>query len=165
MQIREARAEELDDVAALIQSAYAEYDAAFDRSDEQRIAYEEYRIDRADVRSRLDHSLLLVADDNGALLGTVTFYLPGSGEWPDGWAGIRLLGVEPGARGRGIGRALTEHCIERARALGAAVMGLSTTDRMAVARGMYERMGFVRAPEQDFYPSPETLVMGFRLDL
>jgi hypothetical protein len=36
---------------------------------------------------------------------------------------------------------------------------------MAVARAMYERMGFVRAPEFDFQPAPETVVMAYRLDL
>jgi len=30
---------------------------------------------------------------------------------------------------------------------------------------MYERMGFVRAPEIDFQLMPGTTVMGFRLDL
>lgn len=35
-----------------------------------------------------------------------------------GASGIRLLAVAPDARGLGIGKALTRHCIDAARALG-----------------------------------------------
>jgi ribosomal protein S18 acetylase RimI-like enzyme len=73
--------------------------------------------------------------------------------------------VAPEARGRGIGRLLTEECIRRARAGGRTAVGLHTTEFMAVARSMYERMGFVRVPRYDFRPSPHVLVMAYRLDL
>ena len=36
--------------------------------------------------------------------------------------------------------------------LGAPVLGLHTTAPMKVARAMYERMGFERAPRYDFRP-------------
>ena len=36
---------------------------------------------------------------------------------------------------------------------------------MAVARRLYERMGFVRAPALDFEPAPGVLIQGFRLDV
>jgi hypothetical protein len=35
---------------------------------------------------------------------------------------------------------------------------------MAVARGMYERMGFVRVPAYDFFPGPGVEVLAYRLD-
>ena len=56
-------------------------------------------------------------------------------------------------------------CIRRARAGGASVLSLHTTDLMRVAKAMYERMGFVRAPELDFRPAPGVTIEGFRLDL
>ena len=40
-----------------------------------------------------------------------------------------------------------KECIRRARRLGAACLNLHTTDMMQVAMRMYERMGFVRAPD------------------
>ena len=40
-----------------------------------------------------------------------------------------------------------------------------TTDMMAVAMRLYERMGFARAPELDFTPAPGFLVKGYRLPL
>jgi ribosomal protein S18 acetylase RimI-like enzyme len=61
---------------------------------------------------------------------------------PEGEAYIGRLGVAPNARGRGLGRALTEECIRRARADGARTIGLATRDVMAAARAMYESLGF-----------------------
>jgi hypothetical protein len=34
---------------------------------------------------------------------------------------------------------------------------------MRVAMGLYERMGFARAPELDFTPAPGVVVKGYRL--
>src|SRR6266850_792009 len=56
-------------------------------------------------------------------------------------------------------------CIRRARAGGASVLSLHTTDLMRVAKAMYERMGFVRAPELDFRPAPGVTIEGFRGEL
>jgi hypothetical protein len=36
---------------------------------------------------------------------------------------------------------------------------------MDVAMRLYERMGFVRAPELDFRPAPQVTVKGYRLAL
>jgi GNAT superfamily N-acetyltransferase len=78
---------------------------------------------------------------------------------------VRLLAVAPEARGQGIGTALMEECIRRARGLGSPCLNLHTTDMMQVAMRMYERMGFVRAPELDFHPDPKVTVKAYRFDL
>lgn len=160
--MRDARPDELDEVSAVLSAAYAEYARPAP-------AWEEYARDVADVRSRLADADLIVAERDGRVLGAVTFYPDGTRSegagWPPGWAGVRLLGVLPEARGRGIGRALTDECVRRARDRGAVAVGLHTTVLMEVARGMYERMGFVRAPEFDFRPAAGIVVMGYRLDL
>jgi ribosomal protein S18 acetylase RimI-like enzyme len=129
-------------------------------------AYEE---EIRDVRRRLADSTLIVAEDAGRLVGAVTYYADGTrephGRWPPSSAVFRLLAVHPDARGRGIGRVLTEECLGRARAAGRTAMGLHTTHLMTIARTMYERMGFVRVPEHDFYPVPDFQVMAYRLPL
>lgn len=79
-------------------------------------------------------------------------------------SGIRLLGVDPRFRGSGAGKALTQRCIELARTAGHAQVILHTTQAMQQAWGMYERMGFVRAPEFDFEQQGFP-VFGFRLAL
>lgn len=80
-------------------------------------------------------------------LEAVVFYFPpGKSDaalFPRGWASLRLLGVAPAARGKGLARRLTDWCIARARLQGAARLGLHTSEAMTTARGLYERMGFV----------------------
>ena len=122
-----------------------------------------------DVGSRSEVADLIVAEVSGRLSGTVTFFPPASyserESWPAGWAGLRLLAVHPDACGLGIGKALMDECLRRCRQLAVPALGLHTTELMDVARRMYERMGFVRAPEYDFHPEPRMVVMAYRLDL
>jgi GNAT superfamily N-acetyltransferase len=112
----------------------------------------------------------VVAEKEGIILGSVLLYPPGTAfstpdESPLTCPEVRLLAVAPEARGQGIGTALMKECIRRARLLGAVCLNLHTTDMMQVAMRMYERMGFVRAPELDFHPDPSVTVKAYRLEL
>ena len=162
--VRDAGVEDLDQVSLLIKDAYQEYQPNFSPE-----VWERYAQDIMDVRSRLDTSELIVAENSGRLVGAVTFYpnttLSDQGGWPAGWTGIRLLAVHPDARGMGIARVLMDECLRRSRLRSATALGLHTTELMGIARGMYERMGFVRVPEYDFQAGPEVVVLGYRLDL
>ena len=111
---------------------------------------------------------VLVAVDAGrTILGTIT-YVPGPGtpysdvEREDE-AGIRAFAVAPEARGRGIGRLLVEAVIERARADGRRGIAIFTRPRMTAAHGLYESMGFVRAPDQDEEFAPGEWLLAYRL--
>ena len=93
------------------------------------------------------HSEVLVADIGGEVAGAVAYFGPGAMPKleffdPD-WPIIRMLVVDPIARGLGIGRRLTEACIRRARGDGASLIALHTSPAMEVALAMYLRMGFV----------------------
>ena len=162
--IRDAHPEELDEVSHLIKDAYIEYQHSI-TSRHWRFYLENIM----DVRSRLDVSQLIVAELDKQLVGTVTLYLQASPssqeEWPEGWAGVRILAVRPAYRQRGIGRALMEECIRRCRKANISTIGLHTGPAMAIARKMYEDMGFLRAPQYDFQPGPGIVVMAYRLDL
>ena len=164
LSIREARSEELDTIALMMQDAYSEY--ATPMGPER---WERYARDITDVRTRLAISELIVAEEAGRLLGAVTYY-PHTDQtsqlrWPPGWAAIRLLAVAPDGRGRGVGRALVEECLRRSRERGSVGMGLRTTELMTVAQGMYERMGFVRVPDLDAQPGSEVWAMAYSMDL
>lgn len=162
--IRGARDEELEQVALVVLAAYQQYRDLFPKAE-----WEGYSRDIMDVRGRLGLSELIVAERAGRLVGAVTFYpsppRPEQEGWPSGWSYVRLLAVHPDARGLGIGQDLMDECLRRSRQRSAPTLGLHTSEIMSVARGMYERMGFARAPELDFHPTPGTVVMAYRLDL
>ncbi|CAL9588714.1 GNAT family N-acetyltransferase [Streptomyces sp. enrichment culture] len=112
-----------------------------------------------DVGRRAAAAEVLVAADDDRVLGGVTF-VPSGGAMADiarsGEAEIRMLAVDPEARGRGVGEALVRACTDRARAVpGCGSVVLSTQRTMRAAHRLYERLGFVRTPDRDWNPLPE----------
>ena len=79
-------------------------------------------------------------------------------------SGIRLLGVSESARGKGVGRALTLACIQRAKDQGHSQVILHTTQAMQVAWRLYQNLGFRRSDDLDFMQQ-NLPVFGFRLRL
>lgn len=122
----------------------------------------------ADAMPRAREAVLLAAVDGDALLGTATYArtgtpyaeLAGPGE-----AEMRMLAVAPAARGRGVGRLLTDACLDRARAEGCHRFVLSSGPRMTGAHAMYEGMGFARSPERDWSPVPGVDLRTYALEL
>lgn len=113
---------------------------------------------------------LLVAKDDDDILGAVVYI----GDMQDYRAAItiedadaaafRLLAVSTNARGLGVGKLLTNACLDKAKSQGRNQMIIHTTDSMKVAWGMYEKIGFVRSTDLDFVQSG-LQVYGFRMGL
>lgn len=111
-----------------------------------------------DVAGRAGRTSVLVAIDATGILGTATLELDGHVEedpQEDGRlaaheARIRMLGVSPQARGRGIARQLMVACEARALEAGRTVMTLNTTERMQAAQRMYEALGYERGDDRVF---------------
>ena len=161
---RIAESHEHSAVARVILHSYAEFGPLLPPD-----AWERYSQNILDVRSRMTESELLIAVENGEIVGSATFYparlMRTQSGWPREWTGVRLIAVLPERRGRGIGKALVEECIRRSRDQNAAAFALHTTPYMTLAQGMYEGMGFVRVPEYDFHPRPDLTVMAYKYDL
>ena len=88
---------------------------------------------------------LIVATVDDHVAGAVGYVGPGieKQEWFEReWPVVRMLVVSPAHRGLGIGRALMEECILRARRDAAPLLALHTTPIMVVAVGLYQRIGF-----------------------
>jgi ribosomal protein S18 acetylase RimI-like enzyme len=106
------------------------------------------------VAERLERADVLVAVLDGAVVGAVTYVSDRESSWLEwsepGEAQIRLLAVDTTVQGRGIGEALVDACIDRAREQGMTIV-LHTTDHMPAAQRLYARMGFTRRPERDVH--------------
>ncbi len=165
LKIRDARSEDRDAARMITLFAFQQYAAVMPPS-----RWDGYRENILATLTDVAPAQQIVAEKEGVILGSVLLYPPGTAfstphEGPLTCPEVRLLAVAPEARGQGIGTALMKECIRRARRLGAVCLNLHTTDRMQVAMRMYERMGFVRAPELDFHPDPSITVKAYRLEL
>lgn len=73
-------------------------------------------------------------------------------------AKLRMLHVEPEARGRGIGAALVDACITFARAKGYSTLTLWTNDVLVAARRIYEARGFRLTSQESHHSFGKDLV-------
>ena len=72
---------------------------------------------------------------------------------------MKRLYVKPGYRGLGIGKALAQAIIARAREMGYTAMRLDTVPSMQSAQRLYKAMGFVEIEPYRYNPIPGTKYM------
>ncbi|MEW2501755.1 bifunctional helix-turn-helix transcriptional regulator/GNAT family N-acetyltransferase [Amycolatopsis sp. NPDC047767] len=92
-----------------------------------------------------------IAELAGERVGSI-FCMPSADERT---AKLRLLLLEPAARGHGVGKRLVHECVEFARGRGYAAMELWTLSALDAARGIYRSAGFElqsAEPTRDFGP-------------
>jgi ribosomal protein S18 acetylase RimI-like enzyme len=155
--VRAARDDELDEVGALTVAAY--------RGDGLLATDTGYADRLADARSRAREAELYVAEEDGTLLGSVTFCAPGTPYAElacDDEGEFRMLSVAPAARGRGVAEALVRHCLTRSRELGHSAVVLCSMREMTTAHRLYARLGFQRLPERDWSPVPGVDLLAYR---
>lgn len=158
--VREARSEEFAELGRITAEAYR-------LAGETEVPYFDELLD---VAERAAHVPVLAAveEGTGRLLGTTT-YVPGPGPYHEGEFGeaasMRMLAVAPEAQGQGIGRALVEACVGRARADGRPGVGIYTRPFMTSAHRLYASLGFRRRPELDWEFDPGEWLWALQLDL
>ncbi|HEU4542482.1 MAG TPA: GNAT family N-acetyltransferase [Jiangellaceae bacterium] len=157
--IRPARPDEYTTVGNITVAAYRAAGMARGR----------YVDDLRDAARRAAEAELLVAvDAGGVVLGSVTF-CPAGSSWReiarDNEGEFRMLAVDPGVQGQGVGRALIEACLDRTRELGFSGLALSTPRGNGRAHRLYEQLGFRRDPARDWSPIPEVDLVVYELRL
>jgi len=170
--LRAATEHDLDSIAALFAPALEQY-----RGSAGDWLLDAYLAELLDVGGRFEVAETYVAVIAGRIVGSIVFYrdvaLEGWSTLPRGWSGFRALVVHPDARGVGVGRLLVEHCLLRAREVGAPVLGIHTVSLLEDAVRLYGRLGFVRCPEYDLraadvfseHESGDMVALAFRFDL
>jgi len=92
----------------------------------------------------VNNSKIFVCEDGNMLIGMA--YLVPSGNpthiYPADWSYVRMVGVDPSHRGKGIAKRLTQLCVDYARETNEKIVGLHTSEKMEDARHIYESIGF-----------------------
>lgn len=102
----------------------------------QRLTHEDRRFADLVARFPEDRSLMLVVEDGGRLVGGALAFRRG----PRGVT-LRIIGLDPGVRGTGLGRRLVERIEEEAARLGVATISLGADE----AIGFYAHLGYAEA--------------------
>jgi len=168
--IRAAAPQEIPEIEAVCVAAYSEY-----RSEVPLSVFEGYVEDLRRLSDHWHKAEVLVAEVDGRIGGSVLLYADASTDGfglPQSWFGFRKLAVHPRVRNRGLGRSLTQACIDSARRQGASTVGIHTALFMRTARRIYERLGFRRCAEFDLEASDigledgggDVTIIAYRLD-
>ncbi|NQY13905.1 MAG: GNAT family N-acetyltransferase [Henriciella sp.] len=93
---------------------------------------------------------ILIAELDGAPVGTVGI-VPGHS---DSTHALIKMSARHDVKGRGIGRALMDAAIEKARLMGASAIWLETNTKLDAALALYRRTGFRELTGNEITPSP-----------
>lgn len=124
-----------------------------------------------ELTSNTDIKIFVCVNDADMLTGGVVYINDvssyGQTQFPDSCSNagaFRLLVVDDKFRRKGIGKLLTNYCIQYAIKQGKNQVVIHTTKSMNNAWRMYDKMGFKRFPEIDFCMNT-LLVYGLKLKL
>ncbi|MCV7066527.1 GNAT family N-acetyltransferase [Mycolicibacterium farcinogenes] len=128
----------------------------------------QYVSDLSDTSARASAADVIVAVQDGVVVGSVTLARHGSKYAAIARPGEiegRMLAVAKHARRHGLGQRLIQFAVETARAQGADSFVFTTRPTMVEAHQVYNRMGFLRAPDRDWFDTDGTplTVMGMNL--
>jgi GNAT superfamily N-acetyltransferase len=165
--IRNARPEEFELIGKLMVLVYAQLEGFPEKSEQP--AYYTMLANVGALTNTPGTEILVATSSSGKIAGAVVYFSDmkyygsgGNATKEKNACGFRLLSTDPLIRGKGIGKMLTNACIEKARASKAIQMIIHTTMAMQTAWKMYEKIGFERSEDLDFMQG--TLpVFGFRL--
>lgn len=151
IEIRDALPSEYDEVGEITVLGYKAH------------SFLEYEATLRDVATRSKSADIIVATMDGVIVGAAAYVHKG-GAYEDIAFGpteaeFRMLTVSDAARGHGIGAALSEECIGRAKRDGRTHVVISVAPANHPAERIYARLGFVREPSRDWV-APD----GFKLN-
>jgi GNAT superfamily N-acetyltransferase len=146
VEIRSATPQDIPAVAAVLLSAFAEYEPLYTPG-----GFAATTPTSDQIRNRFDEGPVWIALLDGAVVGTVAAVLRG-----EATLYVRSMAVLPAVRGHNVGGALLGEVERFARELGCNRLLLSTTPFLARAIRLYEQAGFARTEEgpSDLFGTP-----------
>lgn len=167
--VRNAKPEEFSIIGQLMVVVYSQL-KGFPTPSEQPNYYS-MLANVGSLTEKPETELLVAISSDGKISGAVVFFgdmqyygSGGAATKEKNAAGFRLLTVDQATRGEGVGKLLTQACIQKAKDKKLSQMIIHTTMAMQTAWKMYEAIGFKRSENLDFMQG-ELPVFGFRLML
>lgn len=165
--IRDAYSNEFSKIGELMVNVYSHLDGF--PSKNQQPNYYKMLANIGSLTEQPKTKLLIAISSSGKISGGVVYFgdmkhygSGGTATLEKNASGFRLLAVDPAARGKRLGKLLTNACIKMAKDEKRNQMIIHTTKAMQRAWNMYENMGFKRSKDLDFLQG-ELPVFGFRL--
>jgi ribosomal protein S18 acetylase RimI-like enzyme len=165
--VRNATPSEFEAIGTLMVHVYAQLEG-FPTATEQPNYYK-MLANVGELSNKPSTELLVAVSNNSTIAGAVVYFgdmqyygSGGTATKEQHAAGFRLLAVDPSTRGQGIGKLLTNECIQKTKEKKLSQLIIHTTMAMQTAWKMYEALGFKRSTDLDFMQG-ELPVFGFRL--
>jgi len=149
--VRDAQPEDDGVVGDLLVSAFR---AAYAAKMPEYSVPEKRERDLRAVAEKRRVATVLVAEVRGRVVGTVALYPPGAAgtqAWLPQSADLRHLATDPSLHGLGLSRPLMDEAERRARKWGVQSISLHVRRGVMGVATLYQRRGYVRAPEGDLH--------------
>ena len=162
--VREARPEDDAAVGEILVSGYL---TRYAQKMPEVVLTDRRKTELRDVASKRKEALVLVAEVDGKVVGTVAVWAPkakASEAWLPGACDLRHLAIAPSAQGKGLSKPLLDEAERRARQMGAKYICLHVRRGNKGVAALYMSRGYVRAPEGDL-ELPEVLLDAYVLAL
>ncbi|GKU79138.1 hypothetical protein L3i20_v235350 [Paenibacillus sp. L3-i20] len=162
IKVRDAEETDLEQIKDVLLNAYAQYEFLYPKEKwEQYKDNIEASVTNPKVKARI------IAELNGEIVGSVFLYdsseaAYGVSELNINTPIMRLLGVKQNVRGLGVATELIRASATWSLDWGSDTLHLHTTDVMASAIKLYERLGFERAQDKDLIKE-DAVVFSYRL--
>lgn len=163
--MREATPEDDAAVGELLVDAFV---STYAQEMPEVVVSERRKTELRDVASRRKNGVVLVAEEKGEVVATVSLFKPGAKEseaWSADAACLRMMAIHPKHQGKGISAELVSACFDTAKSWQLKAVELHIRrGAMGLAR-MYERLGFLRVPTGDKDLLPEIYLEAYRREI
>jgi GNAT superfamily N-acetyltransferase len=165
--VRNALPAEFEEIGKLMVSVYSQLEGF--RKESEQPNYYKMLANIGELTTKPGTELLVAVSPSGNIAGAVVCFTDmkyygsgGTATNEKNACGFRLLAVDPLIRGQGIGKLLTNTCIQKAKDKKVDQLIIHSAKAMQTAWRMYENMGFKRSEDLDFMQGGLP-VYGFRL--
>ena len=161
---RNGNSDDIDQIKKLTLFAYMQFRNVI--SDENAWVWEESLGNEMTYTELFHIATCFVSEYKGKIVGSA-FLIPHGNPYKwfqSDWAYIRLVAVHPDCKGKGIGKQLTQLCIDASRSASEKTIALHTSEFQNAARHIYESVGFTKLMDLELMYGKQYYLYTLRLE-